>query len=194
MSFLKLPDTSLPPQGASPQPGASQPATTDRHGPPPQGLNLSISGGLGLIRAISPDTLGRGKVSASTFVNNFDRNPGDIDFLEFSFQVAVGVTKRSELFMSFAPVLRTNSVNQDPLGYPTPPLDLFIDTYPNAAIRSQPYFLFPQELPYKAYPVQVVRLDPPVHGAFSQSSGDIVLGGEVSLRSEARGDSMGLGI
>ena len=46
----------------------------------PGRFNLSVEGGLGLIRAISPYSLRRGEMAAGGSVLNFDRNPGDVDF------------------------------------------------------------------------------------------------------------------
>jgi hypothetical protein len=155
---------------------------------------LSVEGGLGLIRAVSPYSLRRGEMAAGGSVLNFDRNPGDVDFFEYGFQAAVGLPGRVELFFRAAPVLRTNSVNQEPFGYPVPPLDLFIDTYPNVALRSQPYFLYAQEVPFKSYHVDGVKIDPPGHGAFGNSSGDVTVGGKVTLLSEDRNDPFGLGV
>ena len=125
---------------------------------------------------------------------NFDRNPGDVDFFEYGFQAALGVGGRAELFLRASPFLRTNSVNQEPFGYPVPPLDLFVDTYPNVALRAQPYFLYAQEVPFKSYHVDGVWIDPPGHGAFGSSSGDIGIGVKVNLLSEDRDEAFGFGI
>ena len=155
---------------------------------------LSVTGGRGLIREASPYPLDPGKVAVGGTIMNFDRNPGDVDFFEYGFQVAVGLPGRTEVFMRAAPVLRTNSVGQDPLGFPIPPLDLCVDRYPTLAQRSGPYFLFAQEVPFKSYYYPTVVIDPPGHGAFAQSSGDIALGTKVNLLSEDRKDRLGLGL
>ena len=160
----------------------------------PSRFNLSVEGGLGLIRAVSPHTLRPWEVAASASVMSFDRNPGDVDFFEYGVQVAAGLPGRLEAFVRASPVLRTNSVNQDPLGYPVPPLDLFVDTYPTIAVRPQPYFLYAQEVPYKSYYVDGVWIDPPGHGAFGSSSGDVSFGAKVSLLSEDRGHFLGLAV
>ena len=159
----------------------------------PSRFNLSPRGGQGLIQAISPYTLQPGEVGASASVLNFDRNPGDVDFFEYGFQGAVGLPGRVELFFRIAPVLRTNSVNQEPMGYPVPPLDLFVDIYPTSAIRQQPYFLYAQEVPYKSYYVAGVKIEPPGHGAFGNSSGSYGFGGKINLLSEDRSNRFGLG-
>ncbi len=159
---------------------------------PAQGL--SFGGGTGLIRAVTPDTLEPGNFAVSMLEMNYDRNPGDVDVMKFGVQFAVGVTKRIEAFVDYVPVMRTNAVNLDPLAYPVPPLDLIVDTYPTAANRTEPYFLFVPEVPYKTYDVPTVRIIPPSWGAFSSSSGDLTIGGKVSLLSERRGNPLGLGV
>jgi hypothetical protein len=160
----------------------------------PTRFNLSGRGGQGLIEVVSPYTLAPWEIGSNVGVSNFDRNPGDVDFFAYTFQAAIGLPGRVELFVSATPVLRTNSVNQDPTGYPVPPLDLFVDVYPTAALRDQPYFLYAQEVPYKSYFVNGVRIDPPGHGAFGSSSGDITVGGKVNLLSEERGNRLGFGV
>ncbi len=161
---------------------------------PPRESNIAVTGGRGLIRAASPYTLGSGELVASSYVVNFDRNPGDIDFFDFPIGFTLGLPKGTEFFFSFSPTLRTNSVGQDPVGYPVPPLDLFVDIYPNDATRPQPYFMHDQEAPYKTYFVPNVVIDPPGHGAFASSTGDIVIGGKIELTSEERDDSFGFGV
>ena len=131
----------------------------------------SQGGGTGLIQSVTPDTLEPGNFAVGALEMNNDRNPGDIDIMKFGFQFAIGVTRRIEVFVDYVPALRTNAVNLDPLAYPVPPLDLIIDTYPTAANRTEPYFLFAQEVPYKTYDVPTVRVIPPSWGAFSQASG-----------------------
>jgi hypothetical protein len=161
---------------------------------PSQAEGLSFSGGTGLIRGVTPDTLRPGKWAIGALEMNFDRNPGDIDFFQYSFQFAIGVTKRTEVFVSGMPVLRTNAVNLDAVDYPVPPLDLFIDTYPTVANRSQPYFLFPPDVPYKTYNIPTVHLNPPSHGVFSHAPGPFMVGGKVNVLSEKRGDRLGLAV
>jgi hypothetical protein len=160
----------------------------------PSRFNLSPRGGQGLMQALSPYTLAPWEVGAAVSVLNFDRNPGDIDFFEYGYQGAIGLPGRVELFFRGAPVLRTNSVNQDPVGYPVPPLDLFVDIHPTPALRQQPYFLFAQEVPYKSYYLAGVKIEPPGHGAFGSSSGGYGFGAKVNLLSEARGHAIGFGV
>jgi hypothetical protein len=155
---------------------------------------LSFGGGTGLIRAVTPDTLEPGNFAASMLEMNYDRNPGDVDVMKFGVQFAIGVTKRIEAFVDYVPVMRANAVNLDPLAYPVPPLDLIVDTYPTVADRTQPYFLFVPEFPYKTYDVPTVRVIPPSWGAFSSSSGDLTVGGKVSLLSERRDNPLGLAV
>jgi hypothetical protein len=75
-----------------------------------------------------------------------------------------------------------------------PPLDLFVDIYPNNALRPEPYFMHDQEAPTRLNRVQAVTIAPPGHGAFASSTGDIMLGGKIDLLSEERSDRLGLGI
>ncbi len=175
---------------ASPSPSPPPEALPFR----PSNFNLSVLGGRGLIRARSPYTLPSGQVAVGGSVLNFDRNPGDTDFMDFGFQLALGLSRHTEVFLRVSPVLRTNSVGLDPVGFPVPPLDLFIDTYPTPAVRTGPVFLFAQEVPYKAYDARTVLIDPPSHGAFAQSSGDITIGGKWNFLSEDRRDRLGLGV
>ena len=104
----------------------------------PSRFNLSPRGGQGLMQAVSPYTLAPWELGAAASVLNFDRNPGDIDFFEYGYQAAIGLPGRVELFFRGAPILRTNSVNQDPTGYPVPPLDLFVDIHPNRRFGDSP--------------------------------------------------------
>jgi hypothetical protein len=160
----------------------------------PGRFNLSADGGRGLIRAASPYSLLPGEAAGGFSVLNFDRNPGDVDFFEYGFQGAIGLPGRVELFVRGLPVVRTNSVNQDPTGYPVPPLDLIIDTYPTLAARQQPYFLFAQEVPFKSYYLNGVTIDPPGHGAFASSSGDVTVGAKINLLSQDAGSRIGVGV
>lgn len=159
----------------------------------PSNFNLSARGGVGLMLAVSPYTLDSGEVAMGVDVLNYDRYPGDIDVVDVPFQFAMGLPGRTELFFQISPVIRTNSVGQDPVGYPIPPLDLFIDTYPDSALRPEPYFMIAQDFPYKTYAYPAVLIDPPGNGAFARSSGDIVFGFKANALSEDRGHGLGLG-
>lgn len=128
------------------------------------------------------------------FFMNYDRHPGDIDFMDHSLQVAIGLPGRTEFFFQVAPVLRTNSVGQDPVGYPVPPLDLFVDLYPEPALRNGPIFLHAQEAPFKTYFVPNAVINPPGDGAFASSSGDSSLGLKFNIFSEERNHCFGLGV
>jgi len=156
----------------------------------PTRFNATVHGGSGLIRAISPDTLRGGSAVIGAAVMNYDRDPGDIDLFEYSFQGAVGFGKRTEIFMRIMPWSRANSADLDPIRFPPPPLDLFIDTYPTSAARSAPYFVFVPTLPYKTYNISNATET----GAFSSSSGDNVYGVKVNLRSQDRADKAGVGV
>ena len=160
----------------------------------PSTFNLSARGGVGLLFAVSPDTLKQGEWAFSATILNYDRNPGDVDLFEHTYQVAVGLPGRTELFVRASPTLRPNAVGLDPVGYPIPPLDLFVDVYPSLAVRSQPYFLFAQEVPYKSCPVEIVTVNPPGDGAFSSSSGDIVVGFKTNVLSENRHHRFGFAV
>ena len=190
------PQKTTPAEARDPAPSGVPPSTlrSRTHEFEPSRFNLSPRGGQGLMQAISPEALQPWEIGTGASVTNFDRNPGDVDFFEYGFQFAVGIPGRIELFFRGAPVLRTNSVNQEPIGYPVPPLDLFVDVYPAPALRTQPYFLYAQEVPYKSYNLAGVKIEPPGHGAFGSSSGGYGFGGKVNLFSEERGSRLGLGV
>jgi hypothetical protein len=156
----------------------------------PTRFNITSHGGTGLVQAISPYTLAPGAAAVGTSVMNFDRDPGDIDLFEYGFQGAIGLPKRTEFFVRVMPWYRVNSANLDPLRFPVPPLDLFVDTFPTSAVRNGPKFLFVPTLPYKTYsPTNLTET-----GAFSSSTGDNVFGAKINLRSEDKGDAFGLGV
>src|SRR5215467_6086724 len=134
----------------------------------PTRFNVTALGGTGLVQAISPYTLAPGEAAFGSSVMNFDRDPGDIDLFEYAFQGSVGLPKRTEFFVRVMPWFRVNSANLDPLRFPVPPLDLFVDTYPTLAVRNGPKFLFTPTLPYKTYSTAYVTET----GAFSSSSGN----------------------
>ncbi len=160
----------------------------------PTRFGLSVGGGVGMIRTGSPYTLRRGELATAANGMNFDRYPGDVDIVEAPLQFALGLTDSIEVFFRFSPKLRTNSVGQDPLNWPVPPLDLFVDVYPSNAARTEPYFMYAQEFPYKTYPYQETNIDPPGNGAFAVSTGDNVFGAKFNLLSEDRGAWAGFGI
>jgi len=168
--------------------------TNTREALRPTRFGLSVGGGIGMIRTGSPYTLRKGELATGINVMNFDRYPGDVDVVEGMLQFALGVTDRIELFARVSPTLRTNSVGQDPVNWPIPPLDLFVDTYPNPAVRSEPYFMFAQEFPYKTYPYWSTNIDPPGNGAFATSTGDNLFGLKFNLVSEDQGAWGGFGI
>jgi hypothetical protein len=156
----------------------------------PTRFNSTPIGGTGLLQAISPYTMSPGIAAVGASVTNYDRDPGDIDLFEYGIQGSIGLPKRMEFFVRTLPVFRVNSANLDPLTFPVPPLDLFVDTYPSSADRSGPKFLFTPTVPYKTYnPANLTET-----GAFSSGSGDSVFGAKLNLRSEDRGDAVGLGV
>jgi hypothetical protein len=153
----------------------------------PSRFNLSMNGGRGLVRAVSPEVLGSGEVAAGIHALNVDRHPGDLDFFDYRLQVAFGLGKRTELFFRISPLLDVTSTYQEPTRFPVPPLDLFVDIYPTTALREEPYFLFTPEAPYKTLNIRSM------FRANSRSSGDIALGFKQNLLSEIDGDVAGLG-
>lgn len=160
----------------------------------PTRFNISVTGSSGLVRAVSPYVVNPARAGLGFGIMNFDRDPGDIDFVEGSIRGAFGLPGRIELFFATSPRLRSNSVNLDPARFPVPPLDLVLDTFPTPAVRSQPYFLFAQEVPYKSYYVKGIRIKPPGHGAFASSSGDTIVGLKTNLLSEHQGNPLALGL
>jgi len=169
---------------------APRPAQKDYRPTRPTRFNVTPAGGTGLIQSVSPYTLAPGEFAAGVAEMNFDRDPGDIDIFDFGFQGAVGLPKRTEVFVRVIPWYRVNSANLDPLRFPVPPLDLFVDTYPTRAVRNGPKFLYVPTLPYKTYnPINLTET-----GAFSSSTGDNIFGAKVNFLSEDRGDFIGLGV
>src|SRR5678816_1135187 len=65
----------------------------------PTRFNASFGGGSGLIQTVSPDTLRPGHIAVGASEMNFDRDPGDIDLFEYSFQGVVGLSERTEFFL-----------------------------------------------------------------------------------------------
>lgn len=169
---------------------ASALAQDDKVRTRPTRFNATVNGGSGLVQAISPDTLPSGGAVIGAAVMNFDRDPGDIDLFQYSFQGAVGFGKRTEVFMRIMPWSRANSAHLDPARFPVPPLDLFIDTYPTSALRSRPYFLYIPTLPYKTYNTANLTET----GAFSSSTGNNIFGVKVNLRSQDRARNVGIGV
>jgi len=121
---------------------------------------------------------------------NVDRDPGDIDIFDYSFQGVIGMGRQAEFFMKVSPFLRANAAHMEPVRFPVPPLDLFVDTYPTSALRSGPYFMFVPSLPYKTYDPKYLTET----GAFSSSAGDSLFGIKMNLRSQSRGDPVGIGV
>ncbi|MFC2172970.1 hypothetical protein ACFLU6_10125 [Acidobacteriota bacterium] len=182
-------------EGSTPEsPSLDSPESSLREKYRPSRFNLSVNGGVGLIRSVSPYTLSSGEVASNFSLMNYDRYPGDVDFVEVLLQGALGLPRRTEFFFRFSPRRNTNSVGHDPMGYPIPPLDLFIDIYPTPADRLEPYFLYAQEAPYKTYYFPDVIIVPPGNGAYSFSPGDNVFGLKLNILSEDRDHRLGLGL
>jgi len=55
----------------------------------PTRFNLSVNGGQGLVLSSSPYTLGTLDVGLGLSVMNFDREPGDIDFVRAGVEGAI---------------------------------------------------------------------------------------------------------
>ncbi len=185
LAVLLCPLFLWPPCLAAQQPSASQSS-------PP--LGLSAAGPSGLLRGSSPLTLDPWHFGLGFSLVNYDRNPGDTDFTEYAVEGALGLPAQLEVFSRFTPLFEANSVNLDPVGFPAPPLDLVIDTFPSQASAAPPYFVYAQGAPYRTYIVEDVRIDPPGVGAYSESTGDVVLGVKWNLLSEQRGNRFGLGV
>ena len=159
----------------------------------PTQFNLSFSGSGGLIRSVRPDVLAPAEAGIGFQYMNFDRDPGDTDFLYWSLHGAIGLPGRLELFFRVYSHVTSNSDNLDPLRFPVPPLELVVDTFPTLAVRTPPFFNFSQEAPFKNYWVPGVQAQPALAFPFSRSSGDRIVGLKFSGLSEAREQRFGLG-
>jgi len=160
----------------------------------PTRFNLSVNGGQGLVLSSSPYTLGTLEVGLGLSVMNFDRDPGDIDFVRAGVQGAIGLPGPMEFFFRLTPRMRSDAINLDPLRFPVPPLDLIVDVYPNKALRPEPHFLFAQETPYKTYFIPPETERGPGLAAFGSSSGDTVLGLKLNLLDGSRSRRPALGV
>jgi len=129
-----------------------------------------------MIRSVTPETLGRFKWGIGVGGMNWDRDPGDVDFVEVNVSAAVGLPAGFEAHFRFSPTIRTNSVNQDPLRFPPPPVDMVVDVFPTVADRSEPWLMFTQEAPYKTYFLPGVGVRVPTRGAHGRSTGDVIVG------------------
>ena len=142
----------------------------------------------------SPYTLRSFEVGLGLSVLNFDRDPGDIDFVRVGVQGAVGLPGRTEFFFRVTPRLRSDAINLDPLRFPVPPLDLIVDLYPNEALRPEPHFLLAQEIPFKTYFIPPEAERGEGLAAFGRSSGDTVMGLKFNLLERSRSGHSGLGL
>lgn len=59
----------------------------------------TVSGATGLFTVYDSSTLKKGEINVGFFANNYDRDPGDVDIMQFPVNFAVGVTNRLELFL-----------------------------------------------------------------------------------------------
>jgi outer membrane protein OmpA-like peptidoglycan-associated protein len=63
-------------------------------------LSPTITGGTGLFTVYDSSTLQRGEIRVGFFANNYDRDPGNVDILQFPASVAVGVRDNFEVFIN----------------------------------------------------------------------------------------------
>lgn len=59
----------------------------------------TVSGATGLFTVYDSSTLKKGEINVGFFANNYDRDPGDVDIMQFPVNFAVGVTDNIELFL-----------------------------------------------------------------------------------------------
>lgn len=59
----------------------------------------TVSGATGLFTVYDSSTLKRGEFNVGFFANNYDRDPGDVDIMQYPVNVAFGVTDRVEVFL-----------------------------------------------------------------------------------------------
>lgn len=59
----------------------------------------TVSGATGLFTVYDSSTLKRGEFNVGFFANNYDRDPGDVDIMQYPVNIAFGVTDRVEVFL-----------------------------------------------------------------------------------------------
>lgn len=74
--------------------------------------NPTVTGGTGLFTVYDASTLKKGEYNFGFFVNNYDREPGDVDITQGILNVGFGVTDRLEVFA--ASVFRQQLVSGSP--------------------------------------------------------------------------------
>jgi outer membrane protein OmpA-like peptidoglycan-associated protein len=62
--------------------------------------NPTVTGGTGLFTVYDSSTLKKGEFNFGVFVNNYDRDPGDVDILQTPINFAVGATDKLEFFVN----------------------------------------------------------------------------------------------
>ncbi|MEW6736390.1 MAG: hypothetical protein AB1489_34175, partial [Acidobacteriota bacterium] len=62
--------------------------------------NPTVTGATGLFTVYDSSTLKRGEFNLGLFVNNYDRDPGDVDILQTPINMAFGVTDKFEAFVN----------------------------------------------------------------------------------------------
>src|SRR5438093_13704101 len=62
--------------------------------------NPTVTGATGLFTVYDSSTLKKGEFNFGFFVNNFDRDPGDVDITQVPVNFAIGATDRLEIFVN----------------------------------------------------------------------------------------------
>lgn len=62
--------------------------------------NPTVTGATGLFTVYDSSTLKKGEFNLGIFANNYDRDPGDVDIMQYPVNLAVGATDRLELFVN----------------------------------------------------------------------------------------------
>jgi outer membrane protein OmpA-like peptidoglycan-associated protein len=62
--------------------------------------NPTVTGATGLFTVYDASTLKRGEFNFGIFANNYDRDPGDVDIMQYPVNFAVGATNRLEFFVN----------------------------------------------------------------------------------------------
>lgn len=60
----------------------------------------TVTGATGLFTVYDASTLKKGEFNVGFFANNYDRDPGDVDIMQYPVNFAVGITDKLELFVN----------------------------------------------------------------------------------------------
>lgn len=63
-------------------------------------INPTVIGATGLFTVYDSSTLKQGELNLGIFANNYDRDPGDVDIMQYPVNISVGVTNKFELFLN----------------------------------------------------------------------------------------------